>query len=104
MHKLKNECTLICDVLFGLQSERCSFSVQMWHLHMSGLQHDLWDICPPSVAQSIFIAVLKDSLLVMAMRYADACPTYRRLPQFRFASCFLVLNCVVTLGKYCESI
>ena len=55
----------------------------MWNYHLRGLRHDLWRSCPPKLAQSIYAAVLDDSLAMLARRYAAARPSYARMPQLR---------------------
>ncbi|XP_069887175.1 uncharacterized protein KIAA0825 homolog isoform X2 [Dipodomys merriami] len=65
------------------EGERCSFSLQMWHYFYWALQHDLWTILPPKLAQEILTEVLEESLGLLASRYARANPSYKRTPQIR---------------------
>ncbi|KAK3600467.1 hypothetical protein CHS0354_013026 [Potamilus streckersoni] len=65
------------------EDERCSFCIQMWNYHMRGLQHDLWSICPPQQAQNMFSTIFNESLLILAQRYTQAKPSFRRVTQFR---------------------
>ncbi|XP_064652487.1 uncharacterized protein KIAA0825-like isoform X2 [Lineus longissimus] len=63
--------------------QSCSLSILMWNLHMKATQHDLWQFGPPRLAQSMFAAIIQESLLVMAQRYCRVKPAYRRTRQFR---------------------
>ncbi|XP_071794949.1 uncharacterized protein KIAA0825-like [Asterias amurensis] len=65
------------------EDERCSFSIQMWHLHLDALRRDLFILCPPAQAQEIFGEVMNESLSVLAQRYNRAKPTYKRTRQYR---------------------
>ncbi|XP_072039012.1 uncharacterized protein KIAA0825-like [Amphiura filiformis] len=65
------------------EDERVSFSIQMWNLHMKGLQQELFASCPPRHAQRILALVLRDSLKVLSQRYSRAMPSYKRTKQLR---------------------
>ncbi|XP_055885890.1 uncharacterized protein KIAA0825 homolog isoform X1 [Biomphalaria glabrata] len=66
------------------EDERCSFTIQMWNYHLRGLQHDMWAILPPRLAQSLFGSILQDSLLLLTQRYSRVKPSRRRTKQFRY--------------------
>nr|XP_023674098.1 uncharacterized protein KIAA0825 homolog isoform X2 [Paramormyrops kingsleyae] len=65
------------------EGERCSFSIQMWHYFLTGLRRDLWAMLPPWVAQKVLAEILSGTLEVLACRYSQACPTYKRSQQIR---------------------
>ena len=87
-------CTLTHTDTFTLphthtQGERCSFSIQMWHYHLCGLQHDLWTLLPAEcfeVAVMILMSVLSSSLSHLSRRYSCITPSYSRVNQFKYAS------------------
>ncbi|XP_020864262.1 uncharacterized protein KIAA0825 homolog isoform X3 [Phascolarctos cinereus] len=65
------------------EGERCSFSIQMWHYFCCALHHDLWAVLPPKLAQEILVDVVEKSLDLLASRYSQAHPSYKRTPQIR---------------------
>ncbi|XP_041373481.1 uncharacterized protein KIAA0825-like [Gigantopelta aegis] len=86
------------------EDERCSFTIQMWNYHLRSLQFDLWSVCPPRLAQSIFSSVLHDSLLVITQRYVRVKPSYRRVKQFRYDLTTVLLSTEEFLFDACDSI
>ena len=68
-------------------------SIQMWHYHLKGLQHDLWEVGGgegggvegggAEVMVRILCRVLADSTSALEQRYRHACPSYDRTSQFR---------------------
>lgn len=75
---------LFCNIIYQIfKDERCSFDIQMWNLHMKGLQHDLWSNCPPMAAQNIYSRTLQDSLYLFEQRYSAVKPSYRRTKQVK---------------------
>ncbi|XP_064357536.1 uncharacterized protein KIAA0825-like [Dromaius novaehollandiae] len=86
------------------EGERCSFSVQMWHYFCCALQHDLWTILPPKLAQEILTEVLEKSLAVLSSRYSQACPSYKRTPQIRFDIAAILMSTENMLWSVCSSV
>ncbi|XP_065406254.1 uncharacterized protein KIAA0825 homolog isoform X6 [Chrysemys picta bellii] len=86
------------------EGERCSFSVQMWHYFCCALHHDLWTILPPKLAQEILEEVLEKSLAVLACRYSQAHPSYKRTPQIRIDVTAILVTTENMLWSACCSV
>ncbi|XP_034628934.1 uncharacterized protein KIAA0825 homolog isoform X5 [Trachemys scripta elegans] len=86
------------------EGERCSFSVQMWHYFCCALHHDLWTILPPKLAQEILEEVLEKSLAVLACRYSQAHPSYKRTPQIRIDVTAILVSTENMLWSACCSV
>nr|XP_044989722.1 uncharacterized protein KIAA0825 homolog isoform X2 [Jaculus jaculus] len=86
------------------EGERCSFSLQMWHYFCRALQHDLWTISPPNLAQEILAEVLEKSLGLLASRYARARPTSKRTPQIRLDVTTILICTEDMLWSVCTSV
>ncbi|XP_032233409.1 uncharacterized protein KIAA0825 isoform X2 [Nematostella vectensis] len=86
------------------EDERCSFSVQMWNYHFQALHHDLWKICPPLRAQSIFTDLLYQSLSSLALRYSHVIPSSSRTKQMRCDVTALLLSCLSFMWSCCPSV
>ncbi|KAH0628083.1 hypothetical protein JD844_008801 [Phrynosoma platyrhinos] len=86
------------------EGERCSFSVQMWHYFCCALHHDLWTVLPPVLAQEILKEVLEKSLALLAGRYFQAQPSYKRTPQIRIDVTAILMTCEKMLWSVCGSV
>ncbi|CAK6444387.1 unnamed protein product [Pipistrellus nathusii] len=86
------------------EGERCSFSLQMWHYFFWALHHDLWTILPPKLAQEILTEVLEKSLGLLASRYAQASPSYKRTPQIRLDVTTILICTENMLWSVCTSV
>ncbi|KAJ8922072.1 hypothetical protein NQ315_008713 [Exocentrus adspersus] len=77
------------------ESERGSYTVQMWWLYMQGTEYqltcltklkfrfvgtkeDLWNTVPPKIAQRVFSGMLNESLTILTVRYTQSCPSEAR--------------------------
>lgn len=90
--------------MFDRQDERCSFSIQMWNLHMQGLQHDLWKFTPPSKAQFILTNLVQHSLTLLTARYGNAIPSYKRVKQIQSDITAILLGTLSYLWPCCSSL
>ncbi|XP_066472007.1 uncharacterized protein KIAA0825 homolog [Tiliqua scincoides] len=86
------------------EGERCSFSVQMWHYFCCAVHHDLWTVLPPVLAQEILTEVLEESLALLACRYFQARPSYKRTPQIRIDVVAILMTCESMLWSICDSV
>ncbi|KAM5299029.1 uncharacterized protein KIAA0825 homolog [Ctenodactylus gundi] len=86
------------------EGERCSFSLQMWHYFSWALHYDLWTILPPKSAQEILTEVLEKSLSLLASRYAQAHPSYKRTPQIRLDVTTILICIENMLWSICTSV
>lgn len=61
------------------ESERGSYTIQMWWLYMQGTKTDLWNSVPPNMAQRVFAGMLNETLTVLTVRYTQVCATATHL-------------------------
>ncbi|XP_062925345.1 uncharacterized protein KIAA0825 homolog isoform X2 [Mobula hypostoma] len=85
------------------EGERCSFSVQMWHYHCCALRYDLWTAVPSKVAQQLLAEVLSETLAILASRYSQCHPTYKRMALIRFDITAILLCTENLLWSVCHS-
>lgn len=52
------------------ESERGSYTIQMWWHYMKGTQEDLWNSVPPKMAERVFAGILNETLSVLTVRYS----------------------------------
>ncbi|KAG8456375.1 hypothetical protein GDO86_002236, partial [Hymenochirus boettgeri] len=85
------------------EGERCSFSIEMWYYFCCSLRHDLWTILPPSLAKAILKDVLEQTLALLALRYSQVQPNYKRVSQIRH-DILAIFSCVKNmLWSICNS-
>ncbi|XP_018570086.1 uncharacterized protein LOC108910070 [Anoplophora glabripennis] len=60
------------------ESERGSYTIQMWWLYMQGTKEDLWNTVPPKMAQRVFSGMLNESLTILTIRYTQSSPSEAR--------------------------
>ncbi|XP_035792952.1 uncharacterized protein LOC118467058 [Anopheles albimanus] len=60
------------------ESERGSYTIQMWWLYMQGTKQDLWNSVPPTMAQRVFAGMLNETLTVLTVRYTQTAPSRAR--------------------------
>ncbi|XP_022099674.1 uncharacterized protein KIAA0825 homolog [Acanthaster planci] len=85
------------------EDERCSFSVQMWHLHLDATRQELFSTCSPGLAQELFGQMVSQSLSLLAQCYSGAKPSYKRTRQFRADITALLLITLDHLWYLCPS-
>nr|XP_056705219.1 uncharacterized protein KIAA0825 homolog [Euleptes europaea] len=116
--QVKNYCLRVCatsilqdaeshywdDYKAFYEGERCSFSVQMWHYFCCALHHDLWTVLSPVLAQEILTEVLEESLAILACRYFQAQPSYKRTSQIRIDCTAILMTCENMLWSVCGSV
>ncbi|XP_059825290.1 uncharacterized protein KIAA0825 homolog isoform X3 [Hypanus sabinus] len=85
------------------EGERCSFSVQMWHYHCCALRCDLWTVVPSKVAQQLLAEVLSETLAILASRYSQCHPTYKRMALIRIDITAILLCTENLLWSVCHS-
>ncbi|KAJ8028852.1 hypothetical protein HOLleu_28094 [Holothuria leucospilota] len=86
------------------EDERCSFSVQMWNLHMERLRQELWTCCPMEQAREMFGSILGNSLQFLSQRYSRAKPSYKRTKQFRCDILFILCSAMEHLFSSVDTI
>lgn len=53
------------------ESERGSYTIQMWWLYMQGTKHNLWNSVPPNMAQRVYAGMLNETLSLLTVRYTQ---------------------------------
>lgn len=62
------------------ESERGSYTIQMWWLYMQGTQQDLWNSVPPNMAQRVFAGMINETLTILTVRYTQVIySNYRKI-------------------------
>jgi hypothetical protein len=84
------------------ESERSSYTIQMWWLYMKGTRQDLWNSVPPSMAQRVFAGMLNETLTILTVRYTQTVPSKAR-SQLLLVDIANILLCVAELlPSICE--
>ncbi|XP_056629865.1 uncharacterized protein KIAA0825 [Diorhabda sublineata] len=78
------------------ESERGSYTIQMWWLYMQGTKEDLWSTVPPRMAQRVFGGMLNESLTILTVRYTQGVPSETR-NQLIVVDISNVLMCIAEL-------
>ncbi|XP_037940493.1 uncharacterized protein LOC119673299 [Teleopsis dalmanni] len=85
------------------ESERGSYTVQMWWHYMRGTNDDLWNSVPPKMAQRIFAGMLNETLSILTIRYSQIVTSNARA-QLHLVDITNLLFCVAELLPHiCES-
>ncbi|XP_067647757.1 uncharacterized protein [Eurosta solidaginis] len=85
------------------ESERGSYTVQMWWHYIQGIKDDLWNSVPPKMAQRIFAGILNETLSVLTARYSLILTSVERA-QLHLADISNILFCAAELLSFiCES-
>lgn len=78
------------------ESERGSYTIQMWWLYMCGTKDDLWNSVPPKMAQRIFGGMLNETLSVLTVRYSQIVTSNARA-QLHLCDICNLLFCIAEL-------
>ncbi|XP_075163456.1 uncharacterized protein LOC142236091 [Haematobia irritans] len=78
------------------ESERGSYTIQMWWFYMCGTKDDLWNSVPPKMAQRIFGGMLNETLSVLTVRYSQIVTSQARA-QLHLCDICNMLFCVAEL-------
>lgn len=60
------------------ESERGSYTIQMWWLYMQGTKQDLWNSVPPRMAKRVLAEMLNETLTILTVRYEQIVPSVAR--------------------------
>lgn len=85
------------------ESERGSYTVQMWWLYMQGTKQDLWNSVPPNMAQRVLAGMLNETLTIFTVRYAHTAPSQQRSQLYLVDICNLLLCVAELLAAVCEN-
>lgn len=78
------------------ESERGSYTIQMWWHYMRGSKNDLWNSVPPKMAQKIFAGMLNETLSVLTVRYTQIVTSVAR-SQLHLVDICNMLLCIAEL-------
>ena len=74
---------------------------------MQGIRMDFYNQLPPKIGQRLLGEVLNQSLTILAVRYSQATPSLKRVPQYRaditailLASLEILLSCMDSLHEF----
>lgn len=85
------------------ESERGSYTIQMWWLYMQGTKQDLWNSVPPSMAKRVLAEMLNETLTILTVRYEQIVPSVAR-SQLLLVDISNLLMCVADiLPSVCEN-
>lgn len=85
------------------ESERGSYTIQMWWLYMQGTKQDLWNSVPPSMAKRVLAEMLNETLTILTVRYEQIVPSVAR-SQLLLVDISNLLMCVADiLPSVCET-
>ncbi|XP_068149227.1 uncharacterized protein [Drosophila tropicalis] len=85
------------------ESERGSYTVQMWWHYMLFSKNDLWNSVPPKMAQKIFAGMLNETLSVLTVRYTQIVTSVARSQLHLVDICNMLLCIAELLPHICES-
>lgn len=85
------------------ESERGSYTIQMWWLYMQGTKGDLWNTVPPTMGQRVFAGMLNETLTVLTVRYTQTQPSKARSQLLLVDICNILLCCGELLPAICEN-
>ncbi|XP_055315065.1 uncharacterized protein LOC129575443 [Sitodiplosis mosellana] len=60
------------------ESERGSYTIQMWWLYIQGTKQDLWNSVPPRMAKRVLAEMLNETLTILTVRYEQIVPSVAR--------------------------
>lgn len=84
------------------ESERGSYTVQMWWLYMQGTRDSLWNSVPPTMAQRVLAGMLNETLSILTVRYTQTVPSAERAPLLLTDVCNLLLCVAELLAAVCD--
>lgn len=85
------------------ESERGSYTIQMWWLYLQGTRDDLWNSVPPSMAQRVFSEILNETLTLLTVRYTQTSPSQSRSQLLLVDICNILLCMAELLPAICDS-
>lgn len=85
------------------ESERGSYTVQMWWLYIQGTKQNLWNSVPPNMAQRVLAGMLNETLSILTVRYAQTMPSEKRSTLLLVDVCNMLLCVAELLASISES-
>lgn len=85
------------------ESERGSYTIQMWWLYIQGTKQDLWNSVPPSMAKRVLAEMLNETLTILTVRYEQIVPSMARSQLLLVDISNLLLCMADVLPSVCEN-
>lgn len=85
------------------ESERGSYTIQMWWIYMQGTKQNLWNSVPPHMAQRVLAGMLNETLSILTVRYTQTTPSEKRSSLVLVDVCNLLLCVAELLASVSES-
>lgn len=85
------------------ESERGSYTIQMWWLYMQGTKQDLWNSVPPNMAKRVLAGMLNETLTILTVRYAHVVASKARSQLLLVDTSNLLLCVADILPSVCEN-
>ncbi|KAJ6641087.1 hypothetical protein Bhyg_06022 [Pseudolycoriella hygida] len=85
------------------ESERGSYTIQMWNVYLQGTKHNLWNSVPPNMAQRVYAGMLNETLSLLTVRYTQTVPSQSRSQLLLVDVCNLLLCVSEILPSICEN-
>lgn len=85
------------------ESERGSYTIQMWWLYMQGTKQDLWNSVPPSMAKRVLAEMLNETLTILTVRYEQIVPSVARSQLLLVDISNLLMSVADILPSVCEN-
>lgn len=85
------------------ESERGSYTIQMWYMYMQGTKEDLWNSVPPNMAKRVLCGMLNETLTILTVRYAHVIPSQPRSQLVLVDLVNLILCVADILPSVCEN-
>lgn len=85
------------------ESERGSYTIQMWWLYLQGTRDDLWNSVPPKMSQDVLLGIINETLAVLTVRYMQTVPSQARSQLLLVDICNILLCMGELMPSLCEN-
>lgn len=85
------------------ESERGSYTIQMWWFYIQGTKADLWNSVPPNMAKRVLAGMLNETLTIFTVRYGQITPSAARSQLVLVDISNLLLCVAYLLPSVCEN-
>lgn len=91
------------DTKSFFESERGSYTIQMWWLYLQGTRDDLWNSVPPKMSQDVLSGIINDTLSVLTARYTQTIPSQARSQLLLVDICNILLCMAELMPSLCQN-
>lgn len=85
------------------ESERGSYTIQMWWLYLQGTKEDLWNSVPPKMSQDVLSGIINETLSVLTVRYTQVVPSQARSQLLLVDICNILFCMSDLMPSLCEN-